>query len=183
MRSLPILFLALATSCIAQTIAQAPAPAPDQLADTTVRFSSNLIPVKSFTRAWLISGSMIAYVYLACLLIMFVLRLVLGVIIDMLGKWNVLWLRTAIARERGIRAYRAWLPLERIRPENVSQRAWEERFAWPANNAAPYPPLAFRFLLAIGLYAGVAVLAFLLLGYFAPALLAWVTAAARSLLN
>lgn len=155
----------------------------DQLAETTVRLSSTLIPVRSFTRAWLISGSMIAYVYLACLVILLVLRLILRLVIDILGKWNVFWLRTAIARERGIRAYRAWLPLERIRPAHVSQQAWEERFAWPANNAAPYPPLVLRFLLGIALYAGMAVLAVLLLEYFAPALLAWLTTAARKLFN
>ena len=30
-------------------------------------------------------------------------------------------LRNAIARERGIAAYRAWLPFERIRPVNIPQ--------------------------------------------------------------
>jgi hypothetical protein len=30
--------------------------------------------------------------------------------------------RNAIARERGIAAYRAWVPFERIRPDNIPRR-------------------------------------------------------------
>jgi hypothetical protein len=54
------------------------------------------------------------------------------------------WLRNAIARERGIIAYRAWVPLENIRPTNIRQEEWEEKFAWPANNEPPYRPLVQR---------------------------------------
>jgi hypothetical protein len=66
----------------------------------------------------------------------------------------------SIARERGIAAYRAWVPLERIRPVSIPQEKWEETFAWPANNEPPYPPLAQRILrwvisyVTVGLVAG-----------------------------
>ena len=61
---------------------------------------------------------------------------------------NFLWLRNAIARERGVAAYRAWLPLESIRPTQISQRDWEAEFAWPPDNRPPYPPLRQRVLRA-----------------------------------
>ena len=41
----------------------------DKLVDSTVTFLSAIITEKSFTKSWLTSGFMIAYVYLACLLI------------------------------------------------------------------------------------------------------------------
>jgi hypothetical protein len=53
-------------------------------------------------------------------------------------------LRNAIARERGVVGYCAWVPLERIRPADIPQDKWEETFAWPANNKPPYPPLPHR---------------------------------------
>jgi hypothetical protein len=43
----------------------------DKLVDSTVRLCSAIFDVKSFTKSWLTSGFMIAYVYLACLLILF----------------------------------------------------------------------------------------------------------------
>src|ERR1700681_1753480 len=43
----------------------------DKLVDATVRLLSAIFNVRSFTRSWLISGFMIAYVYLVCLLILF----------------------------------------------------------------------------------------------------------------
>jgi hypothetical protein len=85
--------------------------------------------VKSFTKSWLISGFMIAYVYLAGSLILFLARLLIIAAVDFAGRHNLLYLRSAIARERGIGAYRAWIPLERIRPADISQRAWEEAYA------------------------------------------------------
>jgi hypothetical protein len=69
------------------------------------------------------------------------------------GLSNFLWLRSAIARERGIAAYRAWLPLERIRPRQIPQDKWEETFAWPADNQPPYPPLRRRIARAVVTYA------------------------------
>jgi hypothetical protein len=47
----------------------------DKLVDSTVRLISAIFNVKSFTKSWLISGFMIAYVYLACLLILSLVRL------------------------------------------------------------------------------------------------------------
>jgi hypothetical protein len=55
----------------------------------------------------------------------------IGVIVDLIGWSNAFGLRYAIARERGIAAYRAWVPFERIRPTNISQEKWEEEFAGP----------------------------------------------------
>jgi hypothetical protein len=102
--------------------------------------------VRSFTKSWLTSGFWIGYVYLACLLILFLARLAIGAVVDLAGRHNAFWLRNTIARERGIAAYRAWEPFERIRPADFPQDKWEETFAWPANNRPPYPPLAQRIL-------------------------------------
>jgi len=121
----------------------------DVLVDTTVRLFAAAFTVKSFTKSWLNSGFWIAYVYLACLLILFLARVIIRIAVDFIGRHNAFWLRNAIARERGIAAYRAWLPFERIRPAEIPQSAWEEAFAWPANNEPPYPPLAHRMLLAV----------------------------------
>ena len=46
-----------------------------KLVDATVRLFSELFDVKSFTRSGLTAGLMIGYVYLACLLILSVMRL------------------------------------------------------------------------------------------------------------
>jgi hypothetical protein len=113
--------------------------------------------VRSFTKSWLTSGFWIGYVYLACLLILLLSRLAIGAVVDLAGRHNAFWLRNAIARERGIAAYRAWVPFERIRPPNVSQHLWEETYAWPPNNRPPYPPLAQR--MVTGAFINVAVIA------------------------
>jgi hypothetical protein len=110
----------------------------DELVDATVKLFSELFQVKSFTRSGLTAGLMIAYVYLACLVLLFLMRVAIGVIVDLIGWSNAFGLRYAIARERGIAAYRAWVPFERIRPTNISQERWEEEFAWPANDKPPY---------------------------------------------
>ncbi len=104
--------------------------------------------MKSFTKSWLTFAFMIAYVYVACWLILTLCTVAIRRLVDVAGRYNFLWLRNAIARQRGISAYRAWLPLERIRPAHVSQPEWEERFAWPANNEPPHQPLGRRLLLA-----------------------------------
>jgi hypothetical protein len=114
----------------------------DKLVESTVGLFSALFNVKSFTKSWLTTGFWIAYVYLACLLILSLLRVAISAVVDFVGWSNAFWLRSAIARERGIAAYRAWVPLERIRPVNIPQEKWEETFAWPADNEPPYPPLA-----------------------------------------
>jgi hypothetical protein len=106
-------------------------------------------------------------VYLICLLILFFARLALRMTAHLLGWSNALG-RNAIAKERGIVAYRAWLPLERIRQAGVPQEQWEETFAWPANNKPPYPPLPYRLLRALASYLLLFLAVALLLQLFSP---------------
>src|SRR6478672_12546838 len=140
----------------------------DKLVESTVRLVAATFNVKSFTRSWLTTGFWIAYVYLACLLILYLLRLVIIKMIDFVGRTNLFYLRNAIARERGIAAYRAWVPFERIRPVNIPQEKWEETFAWPANNEPPYPSLARRILRGVISYVIVVLVAAALLQIFTP---------------
>jgi hypothetical protein len=140
----------------------------DKLVDATVNMFSAVFTVKSFTKSWLTFGFMIAYVYLACWLILSMARIAIGAIADIAGRRNLLWLRNAIARERGIGAYRAWVPLERIRPDHISQREWEERYAWPPDNKPPYPPLGQRMLRGAASYVSVCLIAAVLLQAFTP---------------
>jgi len=156
----------------------------DVLVDTTVRLFSALFTLKSFTKSWLISGFMIAYVYLACLLILSLMRVAIRLAVDLVGRSNAFWLRNAIARERGIAAYRAWLPFERIRPASIPQPEWEERFAWPADNKPPYPPLAHRILRGTISYVAVILAAAVLLQVFTPfPVLTWLAALTKMLLG
>ena len=140
----------------------------DELVDATVKLFSELFQVKSFTRSGLTAGLMIAYVYLACLVLLFLMRVVIRVIVDLVGWSNAFGLRNAIARERGIAAYRAWVPFERIRPANISQEKWEEEFAWPANDTPPYPPLGQRLLRGLMSYLIVILALAVLLQIFTP---------------
>jgi hypothetical protein len=140
----------------------------DELVDATVKLFSELFQVKSFTRSGLTAGLMIAYVYLAGLVLLFLMRVVIRVIVDLVGWSNAFGLRNAIARERGIAAYRAWVPFERIRPTNISQEKWEEEFAWPANDTPPYPPLAQRLLRGLMSYLIVILASAVLLQIFTP---------------
>ncbi len=119
----------------------------DKLVGATVDVFAAVFNVRSFTKSWLTSGFWIGYVYLACLLILYLARLAIGALVDLIGRHNAFWLRNAIARERGIVAYRAWVPFEKIRPPDIPQPQWEETFAWPADNKPPYPPLVQRMLL------------------------------------
>jgi len=134
----------------------------DKLTDDSVQLISQLFTVKSFTRSVLSAGLMIGYVYLVCLLILAVLRFLIRRIVDFVGWSNAFWLRNSIAHERGIEAYRAWLPLERIRPDGIPQEQWEATYAWPPDNSPPYPPLWRRILHGVVSYivviAGLAVL-------------------------
>lgn len=116
----------------------------DKLVGSTVSLFSAVFVVKSFTKAGLTFGFMIVYVYFACLLILALARDMMRRAVDFVGRSNAFGLRNAVARERGIAAYRAWLPFEKIRPDDISQEAWEETFAWPANNKPPNLPLAQR---------------------------------------
>jgi hypothetical protein len=134
----------------------------DKLTDESVELFSQIFTVKSFTRSGLTAGLMIGYVYLVCLFILAVLRVAIRAVIDFLGWSNAFWLRNTIARERGITAYRAWVPLERIRPANIPQEQWEATFAWPPGDKPPYPPLGWRILHGVLSYliviAGAAIL-------------------------
>src|SRR5215472_5402495 len=140
----------------------------DELVESTVGLFSAVFNVKSFTKSWLTTGFWIAYVYLACLLILTLLRVVISKVVDFVGWSNLFGLRNAIARERGIAAYRAWVPFERIRPVGIPQEKWEEAFAWPANNEPPYPPLAQRISRGVISYVGVLLIAAILLQVLTP---------------
>ena len=156
----------------------------DKLVGATVDVLAAVFDVRSFTKSWLTSGFWIGYVYLACLLILLLARLALGRVVDFVGRTNAFWLRNAIARERGIAAYRAWVPFERIRPVNIPQQQWEEEFAWPADDKPPYPPLAQRMLIgAIINVTAVAALAILLQVLTPFPVLTWLGALAKMLLG
>src|ERR1035437_3197693 len=116
----------------------------DNLVDATVRLFSAVFNVKSFTKSWLTSGFWIGYVYLACLLILSLMRFMIRVAVDLIGRSNAFWLRNAIARERGMAPARDGVPFERIGPPNIPQKKGEETFPGPANNKPPYLPLAQR---------------------------------------
>ena len=147
----------------------------DKLVDATVQLFSAVFTVKSFTKSWLISGFMIAYVYLAGSLILFLVRLMIIATVDFVGRSNLLYLRNAIARERGIGAYRAWIPLERIRPAHISQQEWEQTYAWPANNKPPYPPLGHRIMRGVLSYGAMILIAAFLLQILTPfPILTWI---------
>jgi hypothetical protein len=151
----------------------------DKLVGSTVDVFSEIFSVKSFTKSWLTSGFMIAYVYLAGLLLLYLARVAIAAVIDFAGRHNAFGLRSVIARERGISAYQAWLPFERIRPSHIPRETWEERYAWPAGDRPPYRPLAQRILLGI---AGYLVFLFVLAGLleiFAPSTLAWLVHLAK----
>jgi hypothetical protein len=151
----------------------------DKLVSATVGLIVSLFDVKSFTRTWLTSGFWVAYVYAACLLLIYLARVSFRVLVDRAARGNA-WLRNSIARERGIQAYRAWEPLERIRPRNVPQEKWEADYAWPPNNKPPYPPLARRVLLGVVSYIVVFLIAAGLLQWLTPfPVLSWLERLAR----
>jgi hypothetical protein len=147
----------------------------DLAVDHSVRLLVNLFEVRSFTRAWMTTGFMIAYVYLAGLLVLFLAKAAIAATVEFMARNNAFGLTNTIARERGIAAYRAWLPLERIRPPHVPQDIWEERFAWPADNRPPYPPLWRRVMRALLTYTLVLAAVAALFQAFTPfPLLTWV---------
>jgi hypothetical protein len=116
----------------------------DKAVDATVTSLSVVFNVKSFTKSLLTFSFMIAYVYVAFFLILALARFLIRIAIDLVGQSNAFWLRNTIARERGIAAYRAWVPFDRVRPADIRQEEWETKFAWPADGKPPYPPLAHR---------------------------------------
>src|SRR6266571_817407 len=156
----------------------------DELVESTVGLFSAVFNVKSFTKSWLTTGFWIAYVYLACLLILALLRVTTRALVDFIGWTNAFGMRNAIARERGVAAYRAWVPLEKIRPANIPQERWEEAFAWPANDKPPYPPLAQRILHGLMSYLTVVLAAAILLQAFTPfPVLTWLGKLAKILVG
>ena len=156
----------------------------DRIVDYSVRTVSNLFNIKSFTKAWLTTSFWIGYVYLAGLVILAILRLVVRLALDIAGRWNLFWLRDAIARERGIAAYRAWEPLESIRPDDIPQAKWEETFAWPANNQPPYPPLWQRLARAVLGYVVVFLAVAAAVQYFTPfPVVTWLIDLARTVVK
>ena len=138
------------------------------LVDATARFFAEHFRVGILTDPVLQVGLIVFYVYLLCLIIAFIARIAIRWLVDLIGWSNFLWLRNTIAQERGIAAYRAWQPLERIRPVHIPQDKWEEAFAWPANNMPPYPPLPQRILRVVLVYAAVLAAAAILLQIFTP---------------
>jgi hypothetical protein len=145
---------------------------------------ANAIEVKSFTRSLLTFGLMIVYVYVVYLLALAIAHRLIRRCVDFAGRHNFLGLRNAIARERGIAAYRAWEPLEHIRPRGVPQPVWEERFAWPTNDEPPYPSLWRRALFELASFVLVVLLVFVLLQVFTPIpALSWAAARAEAALG
>jgi hypothetical protein len=57
----------------------------DKLVESTVGLFSAAFNVKSFTKSWLTTGFWIAYVYLACLLILSCLRVLISKVVDFVG--------------------------------------------------------------------------------------------------
>lgn len=154
----------------------------DRLVDFTVQRCAAIFEIKSFTKAWLTTGFWIAYVYLAGLVILYLVKTVIMAAVEFAARHNVFYLRNVIARERGIEAYRAWLPLERIRPAHIAQERWEETFAWPANNMPPYPSLARVIARAVVSYLAVLLILGVLLQEFTRfPVLTWLGGAARRL--
>lgn len=141
----------------------------DKAVEGTVQFvSDHLLRLRTFSKSLLTDSVMIVYVYIICLAIFTILSYAIKLLIDVAGLTNFLGLRNAIARERGIAAYRAWLPLERIRPADCPQEKWEEQYAWPADNKPPYPPLRQRILREAISYAVVIAAAAILLQLLTP---------------
>jgi hypothetical protein len=138
------------------------------LVDATVQVCSRVFRVGILTDPVLQVGLIIAYVYLICLFVAFVLRVIGRGAVDAIGWSNFLWLRNTIAHERGVAAYRAWEPLERIRPSQIPQAQWEQAYAWPANDKPPYPPLAQQIFYGILIYVIVAALITVALQVFTP---------------
>jgi hypothetical protein len=154
----------------------------DRLVDFSVQRCAALFEVRSFTKSWLTTCFWIAYVYLAGLLILYLLKVVVLRLVELAARHNVLYLRHAVARERGIEAYRAWLPLESIRPTSIPQETWEETYAWPADNKPPYPPRIYQFMRAVAIYVvAVAVVAVLLQEFTPFAAVNWLGAMAKKL--
>jgi hypothetical protein len=140
----------------------------DALVGASVQFVSRFFQLRSFTSAGLVWAFGIAYVYIILLLILFVARVVIEGLVDLIGWSNFFYLRNTIARERGIAAYRAWVPLERIRPAHIPPEKWEATYAWPPDNRPPYPPLPIRILRDLLSYVIIVAVIAIVLQIFTP---------------
>jgi X-X-X-Leu-X-X-Gly heptad repeat protein len=125
----------------------------DKLVDSTAQIVSAAVTLKTITKSLILTAIAMAYVYVCLIAVLYVLRAAMRGLVNLAARTNFLWLRTMIARERGIAAYRAWLPLETIRPNHIPQQEWEAMYAWPPGDRPPYPPLAVRAGRAAILYA------------------------------
>src|ERR1700680_2522416 len=84
----------------------------DLLVDFTVRLCASIFQVNSFTKSRPTTGFMTAYVSIAGLLIVFLVKVVIPAAVERMARSNAFGFTNAIARERGIAAYRALLPVE-----------------------------------------------------------------------
>ena len=112
----------------------------DQLVSSTAEVVFAAFTLKTVAKSLILTATAIAYVYVCLIAVLYLLRAAVRGLVDLAGRTNFLWLRTTIARGRGVAAYRAWLPLERIRPDRIPQEEWEATYAWPPGNRPPYPP-------------------------------------------
>lgn len=153
----------------------------DALVTASLNLLSRAHELRSFSRAFLTVGLTIAYGFLALWVFLEIGRRIVRNVIDFAGRHNLFWLRDSIARERGIAAYRAWEPLEHIRPPEVPQFVWEERYAWPANDEPPYPRLWRRILFECASAILVVLVVLVLLQEFTPIpALSWIAAQAKA---
>jgi hypothetical protein len=65
---------------------------------------------------------------------------------------------------------------------NIPQEKWEERFAWPADNKPPYPPLAQRILRRLISYVAVILVAAVLQVFTPFPVLTWLAALTKRLI-
>jgi hypothetical protein len=167
----------------ASSIGGAISAALDKFVAVSLNFISSAFQIKPFTSSFLTFGLYIACGYLVLSLTVQIVRRVIRKTVDYAGRKNLFGLRNAIARERGIEAYRAWEPLEMIRPAEITQDAWEEQFAWPADNTPPYPSLWRRWLFELASFVLVVALVAILLQEFTPFhALSWIAAAGKGAL-
>lgn len=125
----------------------------DKLVESTAEIVFAAFALKTVAKSLILTAIAIGYVYVCLIAVLYALRAAMRGLVNLAGRTNFLGLRSMIARERGIAAYRAWLPLESIRPDHISQQEWEATYAWPPGDRPPYPPLAIRISRTIGLYA------------------------------
>ena len=156
----------------------------DGLVQSSVRATASVFNVKSLAQSELTVGFTLGYVYLAFWLLLVIARFGFQLLVDVCGLKNILWMRGLIARERGAQAYRAWLPLERIRPAHIPQHLWEETYAWPADNKPPYPSFGYRLLRGAAAYVlGLVILAALIQLFTPLPVLSWAAGALKRMIG